>query len=421
MHDTPQRVAPGRHEVEADGSAPAAAPGSDAVLDAVVSSATGAVEAAGAVKAAPAVQDSRPPMALPVAVEAAEPMAAAVRSWCEGTLGWQVVAADGSDPVPAVVRLVEHREHAVVGPEDDRTGIPAVLLLADGVGAVTAAEAAARLRPAAVLRWPQQRDELPDLLPEVLATGRDRKTGAPGLVVGGSAGGVGTSTVALALGGLRAWSGTPTLVAVRGSGLSPRAVPTAALGAADLWAAADPRPGIEGLRCVRLADHAPLPEVVDRSVGSVVIDAGVATEVDVLVCRLDRAGAAALERTGAAVTVVVGRPLLPDRTVRELLGGRPVVALPWSARVARAGLRDRVPADLPGSFLDALRSVATGGPGRRAGRGGSGGPGGPVGGPPGRAGPPRRSSRRAVSARPSARVRPPRDRDRPVHPRVDGG
>lgn len=317
----------------------------------------------------------RPPAgrtALPVTVDAAEPTGAAVRSWCEGTLGWQVVDGDDRDPVPPVVRLVDHlaqadhlaqvdpRAHGGVTTGSARPGAATVLLLPDGVEAVSAADAARRLRPAAVLRWPSQRDQLPELAERLLTAGRDRHAGVPSLLVGGSAGGVGTTTIAWALGGLRAWSGTPTLVAVRGSGLSPRAVPTAALGAADLWAAADPRPGVAGLRSVRLVDHAPLPPLVDPAIGSVVLDAGVACEVDVLVCRLDRAGAVALERTGAAVTVVVGEPLLPSRTVRELLDGRPVVRLPWSARVARAGLRDRVPADLPGSFLAALRTAATG-------------------------------------------------------------
>lgn len=301
--------------------------------------------------------------ALPVAVDAAAPTAAAVRAWCEGTLGWQVVDGDDRDPMPPVVRLVDHGAHAdPAGPVTGAVGpIEAtVLLLADGVEAVSAAEATRRLQPAAVLRWPAQREQLPDLVARVLASGRDGQVGVPGLLVGGSAGGVGTTTVAWALGGLRAWAGTSTLVAVRGSGLSPRAVPTAALGASDLWAGADPRPGVDGLRSVRLVDHAPLPQVVDPAIGSVVLDAGVTNEVDVLVCRLDRAGVSALERTGAAVTVVVGEPLLPSRSVRALLGGRPVVRLPWSARVARAGLRDRLPADLPGSFLAALRAVATG-------------------------------------------------------------
>jgi hypothetical protein len=304
--------------------------------------------------------------ALPVAVDVAAPTAAAVRAWCEGTLGWQVVDGDDRDPVPPVVRLVDHaaevdpagRLAAAAGAVGAKEAT--VLLLPDGVEAASAAEAARRLQPVGVLRWPAERDQLPDLVERVLASGRDGHVGMPSLLVGGSAGGVGTTTVALALGGLRAWAGTSTLVAVRGDGLSPRAVPTAALGAADLWAAADPRPGVDGLRAVRLVDHAPLPQVVDPALGSVVLDAGVASEVDVLVCRLDRAGVSALERTGAAVTVVVGEPLLPSRTVRALLGGRPVVRLPWSARVARAGLRDRVPADLPGTFLTALRAVATG-------------------------------------------------------------
>lgn len=300
--------------------------------------------------------------ALPVAVDVTGPTGAAVRSWCEGGLGWQVVDGDGSDPVPPMLRLCDH-EASTDAPRVDRPLPARVLLLVDGIEAVAAADLARRLRPAAVLRWPVDRDRLPEVADRLVAAARDATPAVPCLHVGGSAGGVGTTTVALALGGLRAWSGTPTLVGVRGSGLSPRAVPTAALGAADVWAAADPRPGIDGLRAVRLIDDAPLPEIVDPSVRSVVLDRGVSAEVDVLVCRLDRAGAVALERTGAAVTVVVGEPLLPDRTVRALLHGRPVVPLPLSARVARAGLKDRVPADLPGSFLAGLRAAATEGAG----------------------------------------------------------
>ncbi len=298
--------------------------------------------------------------ALPVAVDVAGPTGAAVRAWCEGGLGWQVVDSDGSDPVPAVLRLCDHHGPAGPLPGGDRPSPASVLLVCEGVEAVAAAELARQLQPAAVLRWPGDRDRLPEVAGRLMAAARDATPAVPSLHVGGSAGGVGTTTVALALGGLRAWSGTPTLVGVRGSGLSPRAVPTAALGAADVWAAADPRPGIEGLRAVRLVDHAPLPEIADPGVGSIVVDDGVSADVDVLVCRLDRAGALALERTGAAVTVVVGEPLLPERTVRTILDGRPTVALPWSVRVARAGLRDRVPADLPGAFLADLRAAATG-------------------------------------------------------------
>ncbi|MFP4148994.1 MAG: hypothetical protein ACLFV0_05850, partial [Nitriliruptoraceae bacterium] len=253
--------------------------------------------------------------ALPVAVEMAEPAATAVRSWCEGALGWQVVAGDRSDALPPALRLTD--EHTA-SPADEAAGTaePHVLLVREGVEAQAAAEAARRQRPAAVLRWPDQRDELPGVVERLLATAHARRVTAPTLVVGGSAGGVGTTTVALALGGLRAWSGTPTLVGVRGAGLTPRAVPIAALGAPDLWSAADAVAGVEGLRAVRLADDGPRPEVADPAVGSVVLDAGVCTEADVLVCRLDRAGAAALEQTGAAVTVVVGEPLLPVRAIR---------------------------------------------------------------------------------------------------------
>jgi hypothetical protein len=314
-------------------------------------------------------------VALPVAVDAAEPTDAAVRSWCEGALGWQVVDGADGDPVPPVVRLVDHLAQGGGATGEIGPGEATVLLLPDGVDAVSAAEATRRLQPGAVLRWPAQRDQLPGQVERLLAADRDRRTDTPTLAVGGSAGGVGTTTVAWALGGLRAWAGTPTLVAVRGSGLSPRAVPTAALGAADLWAAADRRPGIEDLRSVQLVDHAPLPEIVDPAIGSLVLDAGVTSEADVLVCRLDRAGVAALGRTAAAVTVVVGEPLLPARAVRGLLDGRPVVRLPWSARVARAGLRDRVPADLPGSFLAALRAATTGPTGAAPGRAGRHRPG----------------------------------------------
>jgi len=72
---------------------------------------------------------------------------------------------------------------------------------------------------------------------------------------------------------------------------------------------------------------------------------------DLVVARPDRC----LEDAGDAPVAVVGRGVVGAAGVRRLLGRDPVVWLPHSARVARAGLAGRVPSGLPGSWLRDLR------------------------------------------------------------------
>lgn len=238
-------------------------------------------------------------------------------------------------------------------------GVPTVLLLPDGCDAVGSAATAARLGPAAVLGWPSDRDQLSSIVTALLETPRRRRGSPARLTVGGSAGGVGTTTVALALGGLRAWNGTRTLVAVRGLGSPYRSVATAALGGGDLWSAADRLPGIDGLRAVRLADQGAVPEVTDRAIEAVILDVGPDPDCDVIVCRPDAAGLAALRVTPAAAVVLVGDGVVPGRVLTSAAGGRPILRLPWSARVARAGATGRLPAGLPGTWVSALRPLIT--------------------------------------------------------------
>lgn len=69
----------------------------------------------------------------------------------------------------------------------------------------------------------------------------------------------------------------------------------------------------------------------------------------------------ALNTTAAAVAVVVDTGVVTARAVQTAAGGRPVVTVSWSARVARPGARRRVPAELPGRWLSALAPVLVGG------------------------------------------------------------
>jgi hypothetical protein len=322
----------------------------------------------GAVAPGGATPGRQAPAALPVALDLAADRAEAVRSWVEGVLGWQVVDGKDEDPVPAVLRLRDHRDLAPAaadglggadGPMGQLPKLPTVLLLPDGCDAVQAAATAAWLGPAAVLGWPSDRDRLSPVVAGLLETPRRREGSTARLIVGGSAGGVGTTTVALALGGLRAWNGTRTLAAVRGLGAPYRGVPTAALGGGDLWSAADRLPGIDALRAVRLLDQGLVPEVTDRAIEAVILDVGADPDCDVLVCRPDAAGLAGLRVTPAGAIVLVGDGAVPGRVLASAVGGRPILRVPWSPRVARAGATGRLPAGLPGAWVRALRPLVT--------------------------------------------------------------
>jgi hypothetical protein len=118
--------------------------------------------------------------------------------------------------VPAAVRIVDV-------PAADRvrdTGVPTVLLVGDDDSGTAAAGAACRLRPGAVVAWPEDRDRLSAVVAELLVAARSAATATCTLRVGGASGGVGTSTIVLALAGLIGWSGRHTLAAVRPGGLA---------------------------------------------------------------------------------------------------------------------------------------------------------------------------------------------------------
>jgi hypothetical protein len=302
--------------------------------------------------------------ALPVALDLAGPHADGVRRWVEGVLGWQPVDGDTADLVPAALRLVDLEAAVRFSP---RRSIPTVLLVAAAAPAVTVAAMASRWQPDLALVWPDDRDELRDAVDALLAVPRQVVTSGRLVRVGGAAGGAGASTVALALAGLCAWSGLRSLAAVGSTAPVGEvvAVPAAALSSPDLWQRASALPGVPRARAVRVVGQRPLPDPTAADLEVAVLDVGVATDVDVLVCRADAAGLDAASATTAAAVVVIGDGPASRSAVRRACGGRRWLSLPRSARVARAGLHRRVPTALPGSWLRRLQPLAPADPDRR--------------------------------------------------------
>ena len=305
------------------------------------------------------------PSALPVALACAPTLDDALRRWVEGILGWQPVDDDPDGPVPPAVRLADPGGHRALALADDRvaggTGeVPTVLVVPDGSDAVEVARLVARAAPAAVLAWPRERDRLPDLVASVLAAPRARRRDARTLRVGGSAGGVGATTVVLALAGLAGWARLRTLAVVSGHApvrSAPR-VAAAAITSPDLWTRASPLHGVEGARVVGV-DGTPREVPGGRGFELAVVDAGheVDVDVDVLVCRPDAAAIEAVATTSAGAVVVVGDGLVPLARLVELAGGRRVLPVARSVRVARAHLEGLVPTALPGRWLRGLVPV----------------------------------------------------------------
>ena len=286
--------------------------------------------------------------ALPVRTVVDDHLAGQLVPFLEGTLGWQVT--DG-DELPA--RL------ALVGVDAPAVGdVPAVLLVRDHDPPDRAARAATHA--AAIVRWPEDRDTLDAVASELVARAGRRAVAAPTIRLGGAAGGVGTTTVTLALGGLLAWAGQATLVVASGDVPLPDVpvIDPTALAAHRTWDAAGTVGGVPDLRVVATGLGPRAPVAVPGDV-MVLRDDGVATEVDVLVCMRDRAGLAAVDGTAAAVVVVVGRgPLPPNEWARATRGHRRQVHLDVSARVALAGLHERIPTSLPGRWLAGLAPLA---------------------------------------------------------------
>jgi hypothetical protein len=334
----------------------------------------------------------RPFADLPVAVDLPAPLAEEVVAAVETELGWQVVDAAGP-PTPALLlcgAAAPDRPCVVVvdgptSPEVVRNGLLA--------GALD------------VIAWPHERArlaEVPARLPVPGAAARAPAGSGLLRVVAGAAGGVGASTVALAVGALAAWSGRRALViggddllrlcglgAWQGPGSAEVALLAPADAAAEVAVLARPVPGVGGLMVLGGGRAAPAEvagrpaaevagwpagwpagdvtgrpaaEVAGWPADVVVADAGAAAAGDLVVARPD-AGLRALVDGGgpAAPVLLIGDGPVPARTARRALGGRLIGWLPWSARVARAGLVGTVPGGLPGSWLRALRTMLGGG------------------------------------------------------------
>ncbi len=286
--------------------------------------------------------------ALPVRLCLAGSEAGAVNRWV-ASLGWQSVGADPAVPVTPVLTVAD--VPAVLADGTLRDGEDVVLLVNDDAP-VLAARAASHPLVREVIGWPDGRDSLPGTAERLLA--RRGRVAVDDLRVAGGAGGVGTTTVALALAGLAAWKGHPTLVLGSTGGPSSGG-PIGELEGATAWRGADEVPGVRGLRSLAVED--PTVPVGEGPASLVVRDLGVATETDVLVIRRDRAGLGAATCTSAGVIVAVDAGPAATTAVQRAAAGRRLVTVDWSARVARAGLRDRVPAGLPGSWLRALEPV----------------------------------------------------------------
>lgn len=298
-------------------------------------------------------------VALPVAVDGPRHLVEQVGSWVESHLGWQVTTGES---LPAALRLVgvtTSTEDDPIGPgpsargRDPSAAPPAIALVGPDDDPVAATRLARDVD--AVLAWPHDHDRLAGLADRLLE--RRPRPEATGLRVGGAAGGVGSTTVALALGALVAWSGRGCLVVARGDVPVPRVrrVEPEVLAGHRAWAAAVEVPDVAGLRVVAVDGPAllvkPPPGV------PVVDDRGVDGEVDALVVRRDRVGVAAIERSGAALVVEVGiGPRTPD-VVARAADGRALVRLPWSVRVARLHDAERIPGALPGAYLAGLRAA----------------------------------------------------------------
>lgn len=306
------------------------------------------------------------PRDLPVAVCLPEPVATEVRAWLEGELGWQVVPAEGPPRPVLTLRAAE----------DAR---PGCVVVADGeleAGTLRAALAEGAID---AVGWPQDRDRLTELAGRPAAG--PAAAGPPTWRVAGTGGGAGTSTVALAVSALAAWSGRSVVVLGgddllllcgigqwEGPGIDEVLALGAFDGAAELDALARPVAGVDGLRALGGRASAPLDTsgwavdlvVVDHGVLSPRLGTGVAA--DLLVTAPD---ARAARASGAnADLLVVGEGPLDAAGVRSLAGRRPIGWLPASARVARAALHGRVPSSLPGTWLRALREALAGTGGR---------------------------------------------------------
>lgn len=291
--------------------------------------------------------------ALPVLITVGHAQVASVLRYVDAVLGWQPVSRDTASPLHARLQLTDDPSQIV-------TGTPAIVLVDDdGVSAAMAQQFVASTAVASCL-WPSERDRLPAIARAVLAT-TSRDPSMTGMTVGGSSGGVGTTTVALTLGGLAAWQGRNTLVMVNDASSRARPVAAAALADPNLWDQATQLAGFTNCRMVRVIDDGPVSPVRDGRIAHTVHDRGVSYDVDVLVIRPDRAGLYALSHTIASVVMVTGDGVVSASQLKKAAGSRHLVPVHWSSRVAHAVAHERVPAGVPGSWLQPFgRTVRAG-------------------------------------------------------------
>lgn len=283
---------------------------------------------------------------LPVVVALAPPLHGAVAAWVEQDLGWQVVEPGGM--LAPALALAE----SPVG------SLPWVAVT-DGPPSAEAMRRHLTAGAADVVGWPHDRSRLAQTASRLAHGAAEDPTAI--FTVAGVTGGAGTSTVALGIGGLLAWAGASVLV-------------VGSIGTVWLAGLHDDDPTTTTRR-----DPTTSPEAAHRSVPGVprlsvairgpdgvtppwsgdirVVDAGVpAVDVptDLLVVRADVGLRRA--RLRDRPTAIVGDQPVGRRSAQRLLGRSPVMHLPLSRRVARAGVLGRVPAALPGAWLAVLRA-----------------------------------------------------------------
>lgn len=270
---------------------------------------------------------------LPVAVVLPAPLADRVTAWVEHDLGWQVVDPGGS-LAPVLVLA------------DEPCGAVPWIAVIDGPPADESVTARLAAGAEDVIGWPDDRDRIP-LIAARVDQHRDVLPRGLHLAVSGAAGGVGTSTIALAIGGLLAWAGAAVLV-VGGHALR------ALAGTRELNRAG--HAPVAGVPLLSVAGHAVDIATVAWTGDVVVSDAGtrITPHTTVVVTRPD--GGLRRARGLDVPVIVVGDQPLRARDAGRVLGRRPVAHLPWSVRVARAGLLGHVPSALPGCWLDTLRT-----------------------------------------------------------------
>lgn len=313
---------------------------------------------------------------LPVAVDLDGVLGDEVRAYVEGEAGWQVVA-EGGPPRPVLTITAVARA--------DRSCV----VVLDGPPSTEQVRGALLEGALDVLGWPDDRARLLEAPLRARPDPRD-ESGPAVLRLVGSAGGVGTSTLALACGGLLAWQGGDVIVVggedlLRLCGMSPWSGPgtreVAALEAgqagSEVAALARRVPGVDRLRV--LGGGAGMVSTAGWPAAAVVMDlraspsagrfpedglwlrdaAGGTDAADVLVARPDAGLRAAAAAPREVPVLVVGDGPLDRAGVRRALGRAPVGILPVSARVARAGVSGRVPSGLPGTWLAKLSTVLT--------------------------------------------------------------